>query len=459
MVEKPRNSRMCAICGGVSVDVEAMLAALKHRGPEAKGVFRDGRIALGHNLLSIIGHGKQPFSGCRGDFILVCNGEIYNHEELCRRLASHEFNTTSDNEVVLHLIEENYQGSLTAAVKDSVPELDGDYAFAVYHKGEVVLARDPVGVKPLYYCGDAFASERKALWRLGREAKALSPGAVMRLGGEEEKVNLPGKKVKTPLEELERALTSAVEKRTRNVKAGLLFSAGLDSSLLAGIAKELGREPALYTAGLEGCLDFKYAERAEECFEVRYKVIGEDELPRYARKVIYAIEEFNAMKVCVGIPLYAACEAAREDGLKVVLSGQGADELFAGYYRYLSMSMEELEKALLEDFTRIAEVNLQRDDAVAMANSVELRLPYLDREVVRVALGLPLEYKIKDGRRKHILRLLARRKGLPEFMVERDKKAVQYASGVEKALRRLAKEAGKTLEGYLKGIYEEIQWT
>ncbi len=454
---------MCAIAGGVDVDINAMLAVMRHRGPEARGTFVKDRVSLGHCLLSIVGHGKQPFCGCRDDFVLVCNGEIYNHAELRKGLKEHIFRTTSDTEVIIHLVEESYGGDLVQAVKDVLPKLDGDYAFAVYYEGKIVLARDPVGVKPLFYSGLAFSSERKALGASRDRIRRLSPGCVMLLGGKEEKaISLSEKKVKSPVEELEAALVSAVEKRTRGVKVGLLFSAGLDSSVLAWIMKDLRREDelTLYTVGMENSPDIKYVSRLEEDFELRILIINEEELMDYVRKVIYAIEDWNPMKVSVGVPLYAACEAAREDGLKVVLSGQGADELFAGYHRYLRMGSEELKKALTKDIQKLAEVNLERDDAVAMANSLELRVPYLDSRVVEAAIGIPVNYKIKDGRRKHILRIIARRKGVPEFIVERDKKAVQYATGVEKALRKLAKGKGKTLEEFLRGVYREVfPWT
>lgn len=452
---------MCGICGGFNVDASSMLALMRHRGPDNKGVFEEGRASLGHNLLSIVGTGKQPLYGCDEGFAVVCNGEIYNYREVTRRLKGHAFQTTTDNEVIVHLIEENYSGSLVEAVKKCLAHLDGDYAFAVYYQGEVVLARDPIGVKPLYLDNGCFASERKPLWSMGREAAALKPGRVLRLGGEpEEGIDFRAyeRRVKRPVEELCSALTAAVEKRTRGVKVGLLFSGGVDSSLLARIVEELGREAVLYTVGLEGCQDFEHAEKASDFFdsELKCRVIREEDLADYARKVVYAIEEYNPMKVSVGIPLYAACEAAKRDGLKVVIAGQGADELFAGYKRYLRLSEDRLEAALLRDIERMAEVNLQRDDAIAMANSLELRVPYLDRDVVGVALGLPAKYKIKDGRRKHILRLAARKKGLPDFIVERHKKAVQYSTGVEKALRMLAKEKDNTVEGYLKSIYEEL---
>jgi asparagine synthase (glutamine-hydrolysing) len=438
-----------------------MLEVMRHRGPDDKGVFGEGEVSLGHNLLSIVGTGRQPFYGCEAGFAVVCNGEIYNYREVAEKLKGHTFQTTTDNEVIVHLIEGNYSGDLAEAVKRSLVHLDGDYAFAVYYGGDVVLARDPLGVKPLYLGKGCFASERKPLWSIGREAVPLKPGRVIQLGGRpEEGIDFRSyeRVVKRPVEELCKALTAAVEKRTRDVKVGLLFSGGLDSSLLGKIVEELGREAVLYTVGLEGCRDFEYAEKASDFFgsELKCRVIKEEDLPDYARRVIYAIEEYNPMKVSVGIPLYVACEAAKKDGLKVVIAGQGADELFAGYKRYLRASGAGLEEELLRDIERIAEVNLQRDDAIAMANSLELRVPYLDREVVGIALGLPADYKIKDGRRKHILRLAARKKGLPGFIVERGKKAVQYSTGVEKALRMLAKENDNSVEGYLKSIYEEL---
>jgi asparagine synthase (glutamine-hydrolysing) len=443
----------------VDVDVEAMLGTLGHRGPEAEGVFRRGRASLGHRLLSIVGEGEQPLIGCRDDFVLVCNGEVYNHAELKRELEGHRFRTTLDVEAILHLVEENYAGDLAGAVKDVLPRLDGDYAFAVYHRGEIVLARDPVGVKPLYHTDSAFASERKALGVPFPRIRRLSPGCVMPLGGREIRaVQLSGKTVESPVEELEAALERAVEKRTRDVNVGLLFSAGLDSSLLAWIMRDMGRGDnlTLYTSGIEGCIDLEYVSRVEGEFQVRTRLIGLEELEEYVRRVVYAVEDWDPMKVSIALPVYAACELAHEDGLKVVLSGQGADELFAGYQRYLSMDTAALEKALRRDLRRIAEVNLERDDAAAMACSVELRVPYLDRDVVEAALGTPAEYKIKDGRRKHILRLLARRKGVPDFIVNRGKKAIQYATGVENALKKMARKDGKTLAGFLREVYEEV---
>jgi asparagine synthase (glutamine-hydrolysing) len=139
----------------------------------------------------------------------------------------------------------------------------------------------------------------------------------------------------------------------------------------------------------------------------------------------------------------------------VALTGQGADELFAGYSRYLRMSKTKLEAELLRDISNIGEANLQRDDSVSMANSIELRLPYMDSDVIGIALALPINLKINNGRRKYILKSIAKKMGLPEPIINKSKKAIQYSSGVEKAIRSLAKQEDNTIEDYLKSIYLE----
>lgn len=146
------------------------------------------------------------------------------------------------------------------------------------------------------------------------------------------------------------------------------------------------------------------------------------------------------------MPAYLAAEMAREDGIKVMLSGQGADELFAGYHRYLKFYQEqgeEAQKNLNTDINNLYQVNLQRDDAVTMASGVELRVPYLDLDVINMAMNIPMEYKIKgedDQLRKCILREVARDLGVPEENVKRPKKAAQYGSGIDKMLRRVLKD-------------------
>lgn len=251
---------------------------------------------------------------------------------------------------------------------------------------------------------------------------------------------------------LDNALTDAVIKATRGFeKFGILFSAGLDSSLIAKLCEDLGKKPTLYSVGMQDSAERAQIEKAN-FNDIKIREISIDEVESYARKVIAAINSSNVMHVGIGIPLYIACEEVKKDGYKLVLSGQGADELFAGYNRYLRMSQDELEKALRSDLEELLKVNILRDIAIAGANSLEFGVPYLDSEVVKVALNIPAELKIKNGIRKYILREVAKKRGLPEFIYTREKKAVQYSTGVDKALRKLAKEKGKSVEEYLRSL-------
>lgn len=145
---------------------------------DAQEIYCSDTLCLAHALLGIVGEGKQPFFGCNKGFVLVCNGEIYNYEELRKKLANHVFSTTSDNEVIIHLVEENFNRDLIKAIENTLKQLDGDFAFAIAYKGKVAIARDFVGVKPLYFGNNAFASERKALWKINEKAEALLPEPI-----------------------------------------------------------------------------------------------------------------------------------------------------------------------------------------------------------------------------------------------------------------------------------------
>lgn len=490
---------MCAIVGlngnfkGQSLKV--MLQSLKHRGPDGSGVFvngniikgnlnslkiPDGSFALGHNLLSIVGSEVvQPLE--TDGFILVCNGEIYNYKNL-KKDWDGEFTTDSDCEVILHLVKKFYntkiENPLLEAVKKTIEHLDGDYAFAVYDGRDCVVVRDPLGVKPLYYGQNsevsAFASERKALWKIGIErVETLAPDEILLNGNPVEigrrinvyphriKNNLNSHEIKSnprskfsepPREELKKeelrnrlkeALIKSVEKRVEGLsRVGIIFSGGVDSTILAKICKDMGVETELYTVGNENSQDVKFAKKAAAhmSLPLHIKTVDETLVRGYTEPVLNAIEEFNVMKLGVGMPSYLASEMAHANGLKVMLSGQGADELFGGYNRYLQFYHEKGEKAqedLKNDVLNLYHVNLQRDDSVTMKNSVELRVPFLDMEVVDLAMQIPMKYKINgkdDKLRKSILREVAADIGVMDDIVKRPKKAAQYGSGIHKIL-------------------------
>jgi asparagine synthase (glutamine-hydrolysing) len=434
---------MCGIAGAAGKDSEAlvkkMLETIKHRGPDGAGTFSIGGITLGNVLLKITGSRSQPISNCGA---LTYNGELYNFKEIAEKLL---ITTDSDSEALFNLID-------STGIEASIKELDGDYAFAYAKDGKLHLARDPAGVKPLYYGtggGFAFASEKKALSAIGiNDINSLKPGHVLTYSAgniaEKEVTGFAaGERItdeNTASKSLYGALERSVKKR-RCAPCAVAFSGGLDSSIIAALCPEA----ELFSVGMEGSHDIRQAKIAAQLLGLSDKLhvheLTLDEVESAIPHVIRAIESSNSLNVGIALPLFFASKDARSDGIRVMLSGQGADELFAGYKRYESMNPAQLEVALRKDLDNIAENNLERDDAVTMANAVELRVPYLGREVVELALGIAPELKIRSGVRKYILRQAA--KGiLPQELVLKEKKAAQYSSGIYSALEKLARKNG-----------------
>lgn len=505
----------------ISDKLHTMLLTLKHRGPDKSGVFVDGKISqgdlesltippgnmgMGHNLLSIVGSEVvQPLK--KEEIILVCNGEIYNYAQLYSELknkSGYDFKTDSDSEVVLALITEHYHGSLLNTIPQVVELLDGDYAFAAYDGKDLVAVRDPIGVKPLYYGNEndlfGFASERKALWGVGiNKTHSLPPNFMLhnqelvplpqRLSWKENfscwkespsqnesteftKINELAKinpftqnreqKEKAYLKKaLMDQILESVKNRTRGLdKVGILFSGGVDSTLLAVLCAGLGIETELYAVGSEGSPDRVFASKVanDMGLPLHIRMVDEEVVRKYTPLVLNAIEEWNVMKLGVGMTAYLAAEMAHEHGQRVILSGQGADELFAGYHRYLNFYLQKGEDAqedLKDDVENLYHVNLERDDKVTMASSVELRVPYLDLQIINIAMDIPIYYKISgpdDKLRKCILREVANQMGVPPEIVKRPKKAAQYGSGIHKILRKKVLKDPEYMENLRKSF-------
>ena len=485
---------MCAIAGimgtNISGKLNDMLVSLKHRGPDGTGVFVDGitsygnldnlkihegSFGLGHDLLSIVGCEPDSQPLVYDNYVLVCNGEIYNFKELKNKFNI-DFKTDSDCEIIIGLIKMFYEGSLYDAVVKTIEQVDGDYAFAVYDGKNFAAVRDPVGVKPLYFGENvdeeifAFASEKKALWKIGiNNVKTVAPDSMLynkKLVKITNKINetatmqnlrsYPNLSKEILKKQLKDLLITSVKKRVSGLsEVGILFSGGIDSTIIAKIADDLGIKTCLYSVGHKDSADLKFARKTAEKMNLPLKtrVIDVEDVKKYLVPVLDAIEEFNIMKIGVGMPAYIAAEMAHEDNLKVMLSGQGADELFGGYNRYLKFYEEKGEMAqedLKKDILNLYHVNLQRDDAVTMANSIELRVPYLDPDIINIAMNIPMKYKISrdDTLRKCILREVGAELGVPEEIVKRPKKAAQYGSGVHKMLVKkvLKEESFKNIE-------------
>ncbi|NJD52819.1 MAG: asparagine synthetase B [Candidatus Methanoperedens sp.] len=449
---------MCGIAGASGKDaqnaVRKMLEVIRHRGPDDSGIFSQGDISIGNVLLKITGVKKQPISNGGA---ITYNGEIYNFREIAKAL---DLKTDSDSETLFELIK-------SRGVKAAVGESDGDYAFAYIENGKISLVRDPAGVKPLYYStgsGFAFASEKKALSAIGEsEIKTLKPGHMLTfcVGNIIEKKVSGFSHDKILAEEfaakdlLFEAIEQSVKKR-QFVPCAIAFSGGLDSALLAA----LFRDAKLYSVGMAGSHDIGQTKKAARLLglsdNLHLHELTIDEIEIATPDVIRAIESCDPMKVSIALPLFFASRDARRDGIRVMLSGQGADELFAGYKRYESMKPPELGIALNKDFDNIAENNLERDDAVTMANSVELRVPYLDKNFVELALRIAPELKIHNGIRKYILRLAAS-KILPDELVWKEKKAAQYSSGIYAAMEKIARKNGYRGERALGRYLENLE--
>jgi len=496
---------VCSIAGivskkgkEVSSRIVEMLSMMKHRGPDSAGVAIDNEVmiskeprllnisdnkgtkAIGYTGLALNAQpDHQPFIDCKGELFLVHDGEIYNSEEIRLSLASHTFETVCDSETIAHLIEEEFHSTLSRALQRVLPRLDGVYTFAVMRGDRLAIARDPVGVKPLYWGENkdffAFASERKALWQIGiSQTPTFPPGHVAVITGRRRN-SIPSLTLSRPKTispdlaalELKKAIYSSVKKRVKNLnKIAISFSGGVDSSLIAKVAEDLGVEVTLYTAGTMGSHDIKMGKKVASKLGLEHCVqtVSDDELEDYVPKVTYAIEEANVVNLEIGLPLYIASECARKHGIRVILSGQGSDELFGGYHKYLRIlqngGYKELNDEMWNDVLKTHCVNLQRDDAVIMANCVETRVPFLDIGVINTAMAIPPSLKISgpnDKLRKRVLRETAELMGLPRDVVSAPKKSAQYGSGFDKALRRIAKKHEySNIEAYARSVFDNV---
>lgn len=475
---------MCLIGGGMGSNLKVMFVRMietgRHRGPDAFGVWTDEGVLKSHdfNDVSEIPDGTIGLLQCRlamsgsklyiqpflNEIALVHNGEIYNHPHLRTYLEEKgvSFESDVDSEVVLRLLELLMDQGLSPikAVERAMWLLEGDYAVAFHLDKKLYLFRDPVGVRPLYYSRRGFfASERKVLWAIGEEAIPVNPGelvVISREGVYRRRLFSMLELRRRPLskEEAIKALRTTLKHAVRvrrSKRVGVLFSGGLDSSLIALMASEFG-EVVLYTAGAEGSPDIEWSRKIAELLglSLREHTFGIDEVERILPRVMWGIEEPNPMNLAIGVPLYFATRMASKDGIKVVLSGGGADELFGGYHKYLA------NPSLMEaDLMEMGEKNLARDDKIAMTNGVEGRFPYLALPVVSSALNTPLELKIRQGVRKWILRELALELGLPREVAMREKKAAQYGSRSQKLIEAIARRKGVGLREFAEALFRE----
>ncbi len=460
---------MCGISGAWGTrdqqTVESMMKRLQHRGPDASGVYASGEGVLGHRRLAIMDpeEGKQPYRNETESMTLVANGEIYNWRALREDLQrDHTFATNADTEVALHLFEDN--GA------DSVKKLEGMFALAFAKDGELTLARDPIGIKPLYYCEPEtpegkslqFASEMKALTDAGVAIHEVAPGTVYSSKGSRRTFyEVPdyqprySKDTDVPalIQEIRDTLTHAVERRLMSdVPLGAFLSGGLDSSIIAAIAKKTMGELHTFSVGVEGSPDLKAARFVSDYLGTIHHeyTFTLDEVKKALPEIIYGLESFDKDLVRSVVPTYFTARLAAEH-VKVILTGEGADELFAGYTYYKDIADNTaLHNELHRSITAMHNVNLQRVDRMTMAHSIEGRVPFLDVAMIDLAMRIPADVKLhrQDGQKpveKWILRR-AFEDMLPHEIVWRDKAQFDEGSGTTDILQQFVEDALETFD-------------
>lgn len=457
---------MCGIVGAFDLKVSSkdlrpqvlkMSKKIRHRGPDWSGVYSDDKAIISHERLAIVDpqSGGQPLYSNDGDLVLAVNGEIYNHIELKKELKQpYEFQTQSDCEVILPLYQEKGL--------NFIDDLNGIFAFALYNKvtGEYILARDHMGIIPFYIGWDKqgqffVSSELKALEGVCSKIEEFKPGHYMT---SEEGVMVPWYKrdwtdyenVKdnsTDMEELKDALEQAVHRQLMtDVPYGVLLSGGLDSSVISAIAKKYAAKrieendkgdawwPQLHSfaVGLDGSPDLIAAAKVAEHIgtihhEVHFTVQeGLDAI----RDVIYHLETYDVTTIRASTPMYLMARVIKSMGIKMVLSGEGADEIFGGYlYFHKAPNAKEFHNELNRKLDKLHLYDCLRANKSMAAWGIESRVPFLDKEFLDVAMRInPDDKLIKDGRIEKWVIRKAFEDYLPAEVAWRQKE--QFSDGV-----------------------------
>ena len=402
--------------------VKKLSKRMSHRGPDESDlhVTENGHI-LSHERLSIIDlhSGRQPIQGSKTAW-MVHNGEVYNHQELRDGILKHHtFRTKSDSEVIVHLYEEfGY---------DFCNMLDGDWAFVIVDGDDYIAGRDPMGVKPLYYGLDErgrtyFSSEMKPIADQCKTFSTFPPGHYYT-----EKTGFV--KYYNPVYEdylkadheldldlIRTSLTEATRKRLMSdVPIGVLLSGGLDSSLTSAIASRLlaesGKKLHSFSIGLdENAPDAMAARKVAEYLgtehhEIHFTIEQGIEI---LDKLVWHLETYDVTSIRASTPMYFLSKAITDLGIKVVLSGEGADEIFGGYLYFRNApSTVDFQKETIERVQKLFTADLLRADKSTMAHGLEARVPFLDKEFLDVAMLIKAEEKqpkTYDGKEKYILR-------------------------------------------------------
>lgn len=445
---------MCGILAVLGKGKDEQLVAqlskrMSHRGPDESDIHvtESGHI-LAHERLSIIDlhSGKQPIQGSSSAW-MIHNGEIYNYQLLKQAYFAHDtFRTKSDSEIIVRLYEKFKY--------DFVDKLDGDFAFVVVDGDDFIAGRDPLGVKPLYYGVDDrgrtyFASEMKAIADQCKTFSTFPPGHYYTPETGFVKYykpkyeDLQSEAVAVDYTAIREGLIAATQKRLMSdVPIGVLLSGGLDSSLTSAIAarllKKQGKKLKSFSIGLDASAPDAAAARDVASFlgtehhEIHFTI---EQGIAILEKLIWHLETYDVTSIRASTPMFFLSKAITDMGVKVVLSGEGADEVFGGYLYFRNApTAEDFRKETVERVQKLFTADLLRADKSTMAHGLEARVPFLDKAFLDIAMQIdPVEKQPKtyEGREKYILRKAFDTKEdpfLPESVLWRQKE--QFSDGV-----------------------------
>jgi len=439
------------------VQVLEMSKKIRHRGPDWSGIYADEKAILAHERLAIVdpASGKQPLFSEDRKLVLAANGEIYNHRELRKQFeGKYNFQTESDCEVILALYKEKGTGF--------IDEMNGIFGFAIYdaENDEYFIARDHMGVIPLYMGWDEngtfyVASELKALEGVCTKIELFPPGHFLH--------SKDGKLTKwysrdwmefdavkdnqTSIDEIHDALEAAVHRQLMSdVPYGVLLSGGLDSSVTSAIAKKYAEKriesddtqaawwPQLhsFSVGLEGSPDLAAAQLVADHIgtvhhEIKFTIQeGLDAI----KDVIYNLETYDVTTIRASTPMYLMARVIKSMGVKMVLSGEGADELFGGYlYFHKAPNKKEFHEETVRKLSKLHMYDCLRANKSLASWGIEGRVPFLDKEFIDVAMRINPQDKMINGERmeKWVVRK-AFESYLPESVTWRQKE--QFSDGV-----------------------------
>ena len=434
-----------------------MSKRIRHRGPDWSGIFSNDKALMGHERLAIVDptSGNQPLFSEDGRYVLAANGEIYNHKELRQQFeGEYTFKTASDCEVILALYQEKGPAF--------IDEMNGIFGFAIYDTQEdtYFVARDHMGIIPLYMGWDQHgtfyvASELKALEGVCTKIELFPPGHYLS-SADEAPVQwytrdwMEFDQVKdnsTSIDDIHDALAAAVRRQLMSdVPYGVLLSGGLDSSVTSALAKLYASKrvesddkqaawwPQLhsFSVGLEGSPDLAAAQKVADHIETVHHEIkftiqeGLDAI----RDVVYNLETYDITTIRASTPMYLMARAIKSLGIKMVLSGEGADELFGGYlYFHKAPTAKDFHEETVRKLDKLHQYDCLRANKSLAAWGIEGRVPFLDKEFMDVAMRInPKDKMINQERMEKWVVRKAFEKYLPESVAWRQKE--QFSDGV-----------------------------